>query len=208
MSKSDVGKSAIADSPVVKPDAFEAAVENVRPDQGDGGESGAARRGKRRKRNYPREKAIRELKSEGWAPPEGSGQAPAPASKPIDPAVVAQLLAVLSGLVCGRIGVTPLTQQELKAGGEAWAPIFDHYLPDWGARVGIWGGPLIWCYVVVQPRIDEYQAARELAAEERARELEGDGAEPKAPQFSEAAEGVQVESRAPAHLAGPVVKTA
>ena len=204
MSKSNGGKPAPDERPPVESDGFEAAVENVRPGFGNGdGESGAAKRGRRKKRNYPREKALRELKAEGWRPPAGAEDAPAP--KPIDPAVVAQLLAVVSGLICGRVGVAPLSEQELKAGGEAFSPVFDHYMPDWGARVGIWGGPLVWCYVVVQPRIDEYRAARELEVERLERELEGDSAKPEAPAFPEDVDGGEVEDRAPAHLAGPVV---
>ncbi len=112
---------------------------------------------------------------------------------PIEPEQVAQVLAVMSTVICSRIGVSPLTEEECESGGEAIAPIMDLYFPGFATKVGPWGALLYWGFAVTLPRYNEYQ---EIRAE-------------SAPPPPEATDGVHPSSEwhddRPPHLRGPVV---
>lgn len=150
-------------------------------------------------RDYKAEYQARKTRSGDPAPIEPRDETatpddPSPKTKAIDPEQVAELLNYFTGLVCNRIGVTPLTKEEAIDGGKAFAPVLDHYFPDIAARVGIWGAPIYWVAVTFPPRINEY---RQLQLSDELGKFNEGKKDPLA--------AVDVESKTPAHKTGAVV---
>lgn len=115
----------------------------------------------------------------------------------IDPAHVARVLRHADGVLVKLLNTAPLESRELEEGGQVFAPIFDHYLPNIAARGGIWFVPAVWALGTYGPRaleaVDKYQErkASRAAAAQSQREGTPAGAgtfrEPSAPATSAAA---------------------
>lgn len=94
-----------------------------------------------------------------------------PPAEPIDPELVSALFSATMNPICMRAGVPELSKEELKAGGEAWAPILDHYFPATAAKMGIWAAPVVWTLGVSVPRVE---MAIKLRRDRKELELAGD----------------------------------
>lgn len=111
----------------------------------------------------------------------------APAAEPVEirPVVGPQLENIWRDIVnpaLVKLGATPFSAQEVKAGGEALAPVVNHYAKAKAEAVSVWGGLIFFGLTAGAPRIVEVgvTAWQRIKAKRAAEKLAGitSGGEP------------------------------
>lgn len=71
-------------------------------------------------------------------------------------AAVAESLRRIDARIVAATGMQPLTEDEIKGGGEVFAPVLDHYMPLLTQQGGgIWVAPVTWALLAYGPRVWE-----------------------------------------------------
>lgn len=63
---------------------------------------------------------------------------------PIKPEAIAPLIKQIDLLIVKLLKTDPLTRQEADEGAVAFAPVFDHYMPQLIEKNGMWIAPAVW----------------------------------------------------------------
>lgn len=107
----------------------------------------------------------------------------------------AQILARLDQVLSRRMRTDPVTPEELHQGGEAFAPVFEHYFGQLAEKGGMWAAPTAWVLLTYGPRaierIEQQRAEKNQTLASDAGEMptaEG-GAPPGAPFSDEESRG-------------------
>lgn len=88
---------------------------------------------------------------------------------PINPAQLEGLLRKVDAKLAERLGMDPLSNNDVREGAEVFAPILDHYAPLLAEKGGIWTAPALWALLAYGPRVyDVVFGDKKAVAQDRA----------------------------------------